>query len=368
MERGHAAAYRQRVEGTKDVDIVAIADVSPERRALAHSHFPGARLYPDHKSLLASERDTLDFCDIAAPPNDHAAITHAALDAGLHVLCEKPLATSVQQARAMLRHAEAAHRVIYPGHNYKHAPVVKTVRAIIDAGRIGPVHLVTLQTFRNTHAKGVSAWRPDWRRDRRTAGGGIAMDHGSHTFYLAFEWLRSYPTAVSARMESLGSHDTEDEFMCSLTFPTGLASAHLSWNAGVRKVLYTIHGTKGAVRVEDDAIEIATKVRKPDGDTGWAFDRRAIASDWMDSSHVNWFGSLFGGFRAAIAAGDFVGHEAREAFLCVQLIATAYASARDNGRTMPLGGLDALNDDDVSQRRARNLSGATAPRTDFLRR
>lgn len=367
MERGHAAAYRQHTGATADVEIVAIADVSPERRALAQRHFPDARVYADHDALLAHERGTLDFCDIAVPPCDHAVIAHAALDAGLHVLCEKPLATSVEEARGMLRHAEAARRVIYPGHNYKHAPVVKEVRAIIESGRIGPVRLVTLQTFRNTHAKGVAAWRPDWRRDRRTSGGGIAMDHGSHTFYLAFEWLRSYPTAISARMETLGRHDTEDEFMCSLTFPTGIASAHLSWNAGVRKVLYTIHGSKGAIRVEDDAIEIATKLSKPDGEIGWAFDRRAIASDWMDSSHVNWFSSLFGDFRAAIVGEDFVGHEAREAFLCVQLISTAYASARDGSRTLPLGGLDALNDDDVSARRARLFGGPVTPRTDILR-
>ncbi len=75
--------------------------------------------------------------------------------------------------------------------------MIKTVRAMLKTGRIGKVHLVTLQTFRNTHAKGVTGWRTDWRRERRFSGGGIAMDHGSHTFYLAFEWLGSYPTAIT---------------------------------------------------------------------------------------------------------------------------------------------------------------------------
>ena len=97
----------------------------------------------------------------------------------------------------MLRHATRAERVIYPCHNYKHAPVIKAVRSVIESGRIGKVHLVTLQTFRDTHAKGVPGWRTDWRRERRYSGGGIAMDHGSHTFYLAFEWLRAYPTAIT---------------------------------------------------------------------------------------------------------------------------------------------------------------------------
>ncbi len=361
MERGHAAGYRARALGPNDVDIVAVADVSEERRELARRHFPNARIYADHAALFAAEKSSLDFCDIAVPPSDHAVVAHAALDAGLHVLCEKPLATSVAEARAMLRHAEAARRVLYPGHNYKHAPVVKTVRAILASGRIGAVRLVTLQTFRNTHAKGVAEWRPDWRRDRRTSGGGIAMDHGSHTFYLAFEWMASYPTAITARMESLSPYDTEDEFMCSLTFPTGIASAHLSWNAGVRKVLYTIHGAHGAVRVEDDAIEVATQVKQPDGQIGWSFEREAIPSDWMDSSHVTWFNSLFDDFRTAMRRGEFVGLEAREAFLCVQLIATAYASARDGSRQLPLAGLAALNSDDVTERRALQ-HGAPGPR------
>ncbi|HVZ74438.1 MAG TPA: Gfo/Idh/MocA family oxidoreductase [Polyangia bacterium] len=349
MESGHAAGYR----GRGDVEIVAIADVSEERRVLARTHFPEARIYADHTSLLDAERTGLDFCDVAVPPADHAAVAHAALEAGVHVLCEKPLATSVEEARGMLQHAAKARRVLYPCHNYKHAPVIKTVRAAIDAGRVGKPHLVTLQTFRNTHAKGVGEWRPHWRRERRHSGGGIAMDHGSHTFYLAFEWLRAYPTAITARMETMGAFDTEDDFTCSLRFPTGVASAHLSWNAGVRKVLYTIHGDKGAIRVEDDAIEIATQAPDGKGGVGWKFDREAIPSDWMDSSHVNWFNSLFDDFKSAIARGDFVGHEARAAFLCVQLISTAYASARDGSRELPLRGLDAIEIDDVTERRAR---------------
>ncbi|HVR62931.1 MAG TPA: Gfo/Idh/MocA family oxidoreductase [Polyangia bacterium] len=365
MEKGHAAGYRQRAataggDDAADVRITAVADVSPARRALAQQQLPGVRVYPDHASLLAAERD-LDFADIATPPSEHAAVAHAALDAGLHVLCEKPLATSVDEARAMLRHAETAGRVIYPCHNYKHAPVIKAVRRILDAGRIGKVHLVTLQTFRNTHARGITDWRPDWRRERRYSGGGIAMDHGSHTFYLAFEWLRGYPTAISARMATMGSFDTEDDFTCSLKFPNGFASAHLSWTAGVRKVLYTLHGDRGAVRVEDDNIEVATQVpgdgRAPA--TQWTFHNEAIPSDWMDSSHVTWFNSLFDDFKGAIARREFVGKEARESFLCVQLITTAYASARDGSRELPLGGPRSLEGHDIADMVERRQLGTT---------
>jgi predicted dehydrogenase len=361
MEKGHAAGYRQRaqkLDGNSDdcsggdVEIVAIADVSPDRRAAAQAAWPRARVYADHMALLDAEAGHLDFVDVATPPSDHATVALEALSRGLHVLCEKPLAATLEEARAMLRQATASERVLFPCHNYKHAPVIKTVRNVLASGRIGKVHLVTLQTFRNTHAKGVPGWRTDWRRERRYSGGGIAMDHGSHTFYLAFEWLGSYPTGITARAATLGPFDTEDDFACSLRFPTGTASAHLSWNAGVRKVLYTLHGEHGAIRVEDDDVELAVQERGPSGTepTTWTFERQAISSDWMDSSHVTWFNSLFDDFKAAIAKREFVGREAEEAFLCVQLISTAYASARDGSRELPLPGLAALAGDDVSDR------------------
>src|SRR5947209_13201683 len=69
MERGHASGYRQR----PDVEIVAVADISEARRAVARAHFPGARLYADHAALLAAEAGNLDFVDVATPPCDHAA-------------------------------------------------------------------------------------------------------------------------------------------------------------------------------------------------------------------------------------------------------------------------------------------------------
>ena len=365
MEKGHVAAYRERARAADgaDVQIVAVADVSERRRELAMAQLPGIRAYGDVRALLDAEAGNLDFVDVATPPAEHAFVARAALQRGLHVLCEKPLATSIEDARDMLSLARASRRVLYPCHNYKHAPVIRAVRRVIDDGDIGRVHLVTLQTFRNTHARGVPEWRPDWRRERRHSGGGIAMDHGSHTFYLAFEWLRAYPTAISARMSTIGSFDTEDDLSCSLRFPTGVASAHLSWQAGVRKVLYTIHGQAGAIRVEDDNVEVARLKAGPGSAPGaassspsssspssWTFERLDVPSDWMDSSHVTWFNSLFDGFKQAISSGQWVGKEAEEAFLCVQLIQTAYASAGDGSREYPLG-VDTVPLPEVRKRR-----------------
>jgi predicted dehydrogenase len=331
-ERGHVPAYR--LPGPTQFDVVAVADVCAARREKARVALPGARIYASHEELLAAEGGRIDFVDVTTPPSEHGRIARAALSQGLHVLCEKPLATTGTEARAMATHAREVRRVLFPSHNYKHAPVIKAVRQVLDAGLVGVVRQVTLQTFRNTHAKGVDEWRRDWRREARYSGGGIAMDHGSHTFYLAFDWLGTFPTAITAKMSTLNvngaAFDTEDNFSCAITFPNGTATAHLTWTAGVRKVIYTIHGDRGAIRVEDDDVEVAVMAeREGRAQTTWEMKKEKVASEWMDASHVGWFRSLFDQFADAVANDDFFSKETEASVHCVELISAAYASARD---------------------------------------
>lgn len=342
--KGHIPAYLERAQKQGDIEIVAVADICEARRSLAQESLPQARIYSDYRALLNAESQSLDFVDISTPPCDHAAIAHAAFDQGLHVLCEKPLTTTLEEAASLLEHAKRAKRVLFPCHNYKHAPVVRAIREIIASGKIGKVRSVTLNTYRNTHAKGVTEWKTHWRREKRYSGGGIAMDHGSHSFYLTFDWMGSYPTAVTAKMSNLepGKYDTEDNFSAVLTFPNGLAHAHLTWTAGVRKVIYTIQGERGAITVDDDDLQLATMevTKGPDvaqGAVKWNVEKSSIESHWMDASHVSWFNSLLDQFKTAIAKGEYVGKEAQEAYLCIQLITAAYRSAGDGCREQALG-------------------------------
>ena len=335
--QGHIPAY---LEAKDRFEIVAVADLSPARRELARKALPHARIYEDDVSLLAGEASSgnaqIDFVDVTTPPSEHARIARAALRAGLHVLCEKPIATRTEEVHAMIADAREARRVLFPSHNYKHAPVVRAVRKALDEGVIGAVKLVTLQTFRTTHARGVAEWRPDWRRERQYSGGGIAMDHGSHTLYLAFDWLNAYPTAITAKTWSQPGFDTEDNFSCAMTFPNAIATAELSWTAGVRRVLYTIHGERGAIRVEDDDVEVSMMVGDPNvihpSALKWETKRERISSDWRDASHVTWFSSLFRQFAHAIETDDFAGKEMDDALRCIEVITNAYASAADGSR------------------------------------
>ena len=341
--QGHVPAYVERSHNLGDVQIVAVADICLARKKLAQQALPEARIYSDYRALLEAEAANLDFIDICTPPRDHAAIAHAALAGGIHVLCEKPLTCTIEDARALLDHAKAVRRVIFPCHNYIHAPAIRAIGAIVQSGQIGKVHSVTVNIYRDTHAKGITGWNSDWRRESRYSGGGIAMDHGSHSFYLTFDWLGSYPTSVTAEMSNLepGKYDTEDDFTAELTFPTGVAQVHLTWTAGVRKVIYILRGEKGAITMEDDDLQIETANGSHGCDMAHPASRhvekRSINSDWRDASHASWFNSLFDEFRAAIESGDFAGKQAQEALLCIQLIHTAYRSAREGSRELPLG-------------------------------
>ena len=337
--KGHIPAYLSR----PDVKIKAICDVSEERRQLAKKVLPNAEIYSDYNELLAKEKGRIDFVDIASPASTHAGIIHAALNSGVHVLCEKPLTTTLKDATSVLKHAQESKRVLFPCHNYKHAPVVQAIREIVESGRIGKINSITLNTFRNTHAVGVPEWKPDWRRSKEYSGGGIAMDHGSHSLYLTFDWLRSYPKSITAKMHNLNADkfDTEDNFNATLTFPTGIATLHLTWTAGVRKVIYTLQGDRGAITVDDDDMQIAYMKNASSDSANYAgasfeFERKSISSHWMDSSHISWFNSLFDSFKQAIQTNDFMNKEIMEAWLCIQAITTAYASAEQGSIELPL--------------------------------
>ncbi len=330
--KGHMPAYLERMKKEGDVEIIAICDSCLDRKKDLPDRMP---FFTDYEKLFSANLD-LDFIDVSTHAADHHKIAKRALELGMHVLCEKPLTTSIEEADDLLKTAVKHQRVIFPCHNYKHAPVVKAIREIISNGKIGKVKAVTLNTFRNTHAIGVKDWFPDWRRHYELSGGGIAMDHGSHSLYLTFEWLGGYPKAVSASAQNFSKHkyDTEDNFSALYEFDEGIANLYLTWTAGVRKVIYTIQGEYGAITVDDDQIQVS-RMACNDSDSishkaEWRTETFSITSDWMDSSHTTWFNSMFNKFKTAIEQKDIMNAEIKDAYYCIQSIMKAYESIGNN--------------------------------------
>ncbi|HET6859821.1 MAG TPA: Gfo/Idh/MocA family oxidoreductase, partial [Streptomyces sp.] len=155
----------------------------------------------DWRALIA--RDDVQIVDICTPGDSHAEIAVAALEAGKHVLCEKPLANSVAEAEAMTEAAERARargQVAMVGFNYRRVPAIAYARRMIEEGRLG-----ALRHIRVTY---LQDWLVDpdfpltWRLEREHAGSGALGDLGAHIVDLA-QYLAGEPLAgVSGMTET----------------------------------------------------------------------------------------------------------------------------------------------------------------------
>lgn len=152
----------------------------------------------DWRSVVA--REDIDLVDIVTPGDSHAEIALAALAAGKHVLCEKPLANTVAQARELAAAAASSGLVTMVGFNYRRVPALTLARDLIAAGRIG--------TVRHVRARYLQDWLVDpmfplaWRLQAERAGSGALGDLGAHIIDLAEFLTGSFISAVSGITET----------------------------------------------------------------------------------------------------------------------------------------------------------------------
>ena len=149
------------------------------------------------------ERDDIDLIDICTPGNTHAEIAIAALEAGKHVLCEKPLANSVEEAERMTETAQAAaKRGVFSmcGFSYRRTPALALAKKMVDDGRLGQI--------RHVRAQYLQDWLSDedapltWRLDKSKSGSGSLGDIGAHSIDAA-QWVTGRNiTGVSALLET----------------------------------------------------------------------------------------------------------------------------------------------------------------------
>jgi predicted dehydrogenase len=118
------------------VDGVAVIDASEERRTLMLRSFPAARAFPDLKSAL----DEVQAVVVATPPQSHAALARQALEAGRHVLIEKPMTTTSADARGVIALAEARGLTLMVGHTFEYNPAVRMLREIVASGELGRIY------------------------------------------------------------------------------------------------------------------------------------------------------------------------------------------------------------------------------------
>jgi predicted dehydrogenase len=302
---GHWPAYAQ----SRDAKIVAVVDRTKERRQAARESIPGVETYG-----TIDELDAIDFVDICTPPALHGEPIRAALKRGWNVLCEKPLlldSDELEKVRSLVRESG---RAVVPVHNWKYAPIVRRATDALRSGTIGDLRELQIETRRIEDCAAIDPAHPNWRRDPAISGGGILMDHGWHTIYLARHWFSEDPIDVDAKLHR-AANGVEDEATLTLKFPKGRAAIFLTWRAERRGNTMRLSGDGGEIAIEDDSLKIADQTIR--------FDSALSAG----SHHADWFAAMLPDVLASFRSPENARNAFDEAALCLSVIRRAYEIA-----------------------------------------
>ena len=229
----------------------------------------GGKVYPSWQDLLADP--DIHAVSVCAANNAHAEITIAALDAGKHVLCEKPMATTLEECEAMVAAAKKSGKYLMIGHNQRLAKAHARARKLVEEGAIG-----NIVTFRTTFGHGgPETWSVDpgkatWFFDKKKAAMGAMADLGIHKTDL-IQFLTGQKvvetTAVVTTLDKKGPDGgligVDDNAVCIYRMSGGaVGTMTASWTYyGAEDNSTILYGTRGIMRVYDDpaySIKITT--------------------------------------------------------------------------------------------------------------
>jgi predicted dehydrogenase len=234
-------------------EVAAFVDPSPQVREHVRELAPGAQLAPSFEELL---RHDLDGAVIATPSALHAGQALACLEHGLAVFCQKPLARTEDETRAIVDAARRTNRLLGCDFSYRYTEAMRRVRNAVVEGELGRVYAVDL-VFHN-------AYGPDkpWFRDPALSGGGCAIDLGTHLVDLAL-WVLGQPRVahVSSRLYAQGqplapgANVVEDHAVAQIDLENGsVVRLACSWNlaAGCDAVIEAhFHGDKAGAAMRN---------------------------------------------------------------------------------------------------------------------
>jgi len=186
MGQGHLKHY----EGNANAEVVALCDIDRERLDQVLEDRTAVKGFTDYKEMLNLK--DLQAVSVALPNFLHAPVTMDALQAGKHVMCEKPMAMNAAEAEEMKAAAEKAGKLLMMHFNMRYMSTAATLKPIIEAGTLGDIYHVT-----TTYLRRDGYPRPGgWFGQKDKSGGGPLIDLGVHRIDLAL-WLIGYPKPVA---------------------------------------------------------------------------------------------------------------------------------------------------------------------------
>ena len=257
------------------VKLVAVADIDLDKAKAAADQWGVPNYYEDYREVI--NHPAVEAVSVTTWPTAHAAPVIAAAEAGKHILCEKPIATNLDDADAMVAAAEKAGVKMAMGYQPQFGRVWPAVKNLIDQGVCGRVMGMSIIGL------SPSSHRVPWFLKQAQAGGGILMDWGIYTSYF-MQWLLGPVESVSAQKEIfrkevkvgetlLTDIDVEDTVAATLRFKNGaLGTWYLGWAVAASHSSTSIDGSAGSILMRSgvDGIGVYTNsVAQPDYLKGW---------------------------------------------------------------------------------------------------
>lgn len=238
------AMHRPALQG-ETAEVVGVTDLNGDV-SRARAAELGCDSYPDLKALLGGARP--EVVAVLTPHPLHAAMAVQCLQAGCHVLVEKPMAVTVAEADAMVAAAEAAGRILAVNFQQRLRPEIVRAAELVRSGALGqPQHLDLAVVWPRTAAYyRLGAWRATWAGE----GGGVLMNQAPHDLDLIGHLLGSPERVVAWTRTAFHQIETEDTVQAMLAWPDGaLGSVHISTAEGGRPARLELLGTRGYLRV-----------------------------------------------------------------------------------------------------------------------
>ena len=327
-ERAHIPALRS----VADAQIIALQSRTADKaervaRAIWPDHALRPKVYSDFDEMLARERP--DAVGIFTPNNLHCEFTVKALNAGAHVLVEKPMAVTAAEARTMVETAAKTRRVLMVAMQRRFGGVERAIKDALASGAIGTPHFIRA---RLSHG-GPELWAPgqNWFTTASEAGGGAMLDLGVHVADLAI-WFMGEVDSVSGQVGTLARQiEVDDTGAMILHFKSGaLGVVEASWSSRPPLSAIEIYGTEGRVMAGYPRNDVS--ILKADGSPAPGFSRDEVMSRFEPRDLLAPSRELAANFIGAIQGRVKPSPDGNDGLRAVEAIEACYRSSRSGSR------------------------------------
>ncbi|MGE8162795.1 Gfo/Idh/MocA family protein [Paraburkholderia sp. NPDC080076] len=259
------AVHRMAARLDDRFELVAGALSSDPQRAQASADEAGiARRYSDWREMARAEAardDGIDAVAIVTPNHLHAPVATAFLEAGIHIVCDKPLAISLAEGEALAKLAREKNRLFALTHTYSGYPLVRHARELIESGELGEIRVVQVEYAQDWLAEPIETSgtnkQAGWRTDPALAGpAGCLGDIGTHAYHLAAFVTGMTPHALSAEVHTfVPGRRIDDHVQAMLRYPNGARG--MLWASQVASgaenaLRLRVYGTKASLTFDQE--------------------------------------------------------------------------------------------------------------------